>query len=135
MCPEKDPLQLDLEDYVHPPLPWEAGWTPSNGATGEPSRSGPGSVRLVRQHQGLSTISAGSLIVGEKLQAIFSASKGEGSDEYMVTLSCVLTSTRYAALVAGLETTPGLVGTTVSVGVKFEPTTPNSVQPSTAPST
>ena len=137
MCPrnkQQGHYMAKLKDMGGPWKPSETGSMDSIGVIGGPSLSDPGSATLVRQHRGLSSISVGSLILNEKRPAIFSASKPGGSDEYMVTLSCAMTSTQYAVLISALEKGPGLVGTNVSVVVSFVPTSPNEVQRTTAPS-
>jgi len=115
--------------------PSEAGSTPSHGPTGEPSLSERLGEQTVRLHQGLSTISASSFILKEGLPATFVALRKGPLDGYTVMLSCALTSSEYGELVRMLEVTHSMLGESVSVGVKFEPTTPNLVQPTTAPST
>jgi len=113
----------------------ETGSTDSHGPTGQPSPLESHGARLVRQHQGVSTTSVGSLILTEGRPGSFAALKRGHLDGYMVTLSCVLTSSEYGSLIKMLETTPGIAGENASVVVRFEPMTPNEVPPTTAPST
>jgi len=148
MCRETDPLQLELEDQISGEL-LENGSGSSPGLTGEPlpSESDAGTdadgitpingagVRMVRRHQGLTDMSVSSLCLAEKLPGTFVALKREGLDGYTVMLSCALTSSEYASVISTLETMPSMLGRPVSVGVRFEPTTPNLVPPDTAPST
>jgi len=116
-------------------LPSESGSTPSPGPTGERSLLANVSESTVRRHRGLSTISVSTWLVTEDLPASFTVLKRGDLGGYMVMLSCVMTSSEYSTLIAMLETRPSMVGKTVTVGVEFEPTTPNLVQPTTAPST
>jgi len=148
MCPRNRP-----NTHCRPPVPgapppnetpkfgeqlqlklWENGLTDSPGPTGEPSLSEPIGARAVRVHKGLSDISVASLLIEGSAPATFVALKREGLEGYMVTVSSALTSSKYAALIGRLERTPGIAGESVSVGVTFEPMTPNLVPPSTAPS-
>jgi len=134
MCP-KDYPNDDLVKMRARHAPSGNGSTDSPGPIGEPSPSDPRGATLARHHKGLSTISVSSLLLKESAPAIFYALKREALEGYMVTLSCVLTSSEYGSLIRMLETPPGIVGVNASVGVKFEPTTPNLVPPSIAPST
>jgi len=130
MCPIRthpDQLPLPLEHSA-------TGSRDSTGPTGAPSLLELLSGQTVRVHRGLSTISAGSLIVTEEIPATFTALKRDEWDVYTVMLSCALTSTQYAALIAALEGPPAVNGVAASVGVRFEPLTPNLVPPTTAPS-
>lgn len=156
MCPRKEAgsmngTQTDLEeepqidwwlDHYEPPPPPSPfkprsviGSMDSRGPIGEPSRLESDGATPVRLHQGLSTISVSSFLMKEDVPATFVALKREHLAGYMVTLSCVLTNMEYGILIDSLERSAGIVGESVSVGVKFEPTTPNLVQPTTAPST
>lgn len=112
----------------------ETGSMRSNGHTGELSRSDPAGATLARHQKGLSTISAGSLILIEECPGTFSALKRGALEGYTVTLSCDLTSSDYAGLLATLGNSPSGPGKSVSVAVKFEPMTANLVQHSTAQS-
>jgi len=112
----------------------ENGSAASLGPTGEPSPSGQHLVSMVRQHKGLSDISVSSLLVMDKCPATFTALKLDALDGYTVTLSFGLTSSQYGDLISMLEANASLDGDNVSVGVKFEPTTPNLVPQDTAPS-
>jgi len=129
-------------------VPSESGLDVSDGRIGEPIPSesdAPETVpepmpikvagaRVVRHHKGLSDISVSLLHVTEERPGSFVALKREGLVGYTVTLSCDMTSTQYAALISTLETTPSGGGGNVTVGLDFEPMTPNLVQPDTAPS-
>ena len=117
-----------------PPEPSANGSTDSHGQTGPPSLSEKLSELTVRLHQGLSHMSVGSLSTTRDVPGTFTALKRDGLDAYTVMLSCVLTSTQYAALIGALEGPQTALGESVSVGVDFVPTTPNLVQPTTAPS-
>jgi len=154
MCPTKiedsaaalakalaDPRQLSLLSADGSP--------DSSGATGEPSPSASDAPpdapettptdeaggTVVRLQRGRSSISAGFLHLTEDAPATFVVLKREGLDGFMVTLSSVMTSSQYGALISTLETTLSADGTNASVGVNFVPTTPNLVQPDTAPNT
>lgn len=113
----------------------QSGSTDSLGPTGEPLPLAARGATLVRRHQGLSTISVGFLILHEEVPATFLALKQDDSDVYMVTLSFALTSIGYANFIQTLEGISGIDGENVTVVVKFEPTTQNSVRPTIAPST
>ena len=106
----------------------ENGSTDSPGPTGEPSRSDRLSERTVRLHQGLSHLSVASLSLTRDVQGTFTALKRGDSDGYTVMLSCALTSTEYAALLAALEGSPTALGQPVSVELEFAPMTPNLVR-------
>jgi len=124
MCPENEMDEKSSEN----------GLAGSLGPTGELSPSGQLGARLVRHHKGVSDILVGSLLIENLVPATFSALKVEDLEGYTVTLSFGLTSTRYAELISRLETSAGMLGENVSVGVKFEPMTPNLVPPDTVQS-
>jgi len=147
MCEKiKEHVVNGKKEYV---VPSENGLDVSDGRIGEPLPSesdawktadipivtNEAGASLVRHHKGLTDISASSLWVAEETPGTFSVLKREGLEGYMVTLSCVLTSSQYAALIATLESTPTRSGRGVSVAVEFAPMTPNLVQPITAEST
>ena len=130
-----------------PPMPLGTGSPDSTGHTGEPSPSDQDAptdagdlthisrvgVTPVRVHKGHTRISVGSLTLHEEIPGSFSALRVGPLGAYTVTLSCVLTSSRYGALVAALERPATALGSGVSVALEFEPTTPNLVPPTTAP--
>ncbi len=124
--PDQLPLPLKLSDN---------GSTDSRGPTGEPSPSAELSDLMVRLHHGVSDISVGSLLIQTIAPGTFVALKAGPLDGYTVTLSFALTSSYYATLIEALERTSGIAGENVSVAVKFEPTTQNLAQSTTAPST
>jgi len=131
MCPvteHPDQLPLPLGPSVN-------GSTASPGPIGEPSPLERLGARLARHHKGLSTISLGISTVQRECPGTFSALRKGGLEGYTVTLSCDLTSSQYADLIATLERNVTLDGGGVTVDVEFEPMTPNLVPPTTAPST
>lgn len=107
----------------------------STGPTGAPSLSARLSEMAVRVHQGLSHMSVASLSLTHDVPGTFTALKKEGLDGYTVMLSCALTSTQYAALIAALEGPQIVLGGGASVELEFEPLTPNLVPPTIALST
>jgi len=113
----------------------ETGSPNSDGLTGGPSPLEERGARLVRHHRGLFDISVGSLLIENLVPGTFVALRRGALDVYMVTLSFALTNTRYGEIISRLESTSGVAGENVTVGVTFEPTTPNLVPPTTAPST
>jgi len=120
------------------PLPLESsgsGSMNSNGPTGLPLRSDSSGARMVRHHKGLTDMLVGSLKVNQEGLGIFTALKRDGLEGFIVTLSCALTNSEYATLVSTLEARPLTLGENASVAVRFEPTTPNLVPATTAPST
>jgi len=141
MCPEKPNKHASSfeiprhPDQIDPPLgPSDNGSTDSPGPTGPPSLSAQLSEMTVRLHQGLSHLSVASLNVTEDVPGTFTALKRADLGGFTVMLSCALTSSQYAALIARLEGGPTALGENVSVELAFEPLTPNLVQPTTAPS-
>jgi len=114
----------------------ESGSTDSTGLIGEPLPLERLGAKMVRAHRGLSTISAGGFLLNvQELPGTFTALKRAGEEGYTVTLSCDLTSSYYAVLIANLERTLSTPGAHVSVAVEFVPSTPNEAPPSTAQST
>jgi len=148
MCPIREhevngkPVYVVPSDYglnnsdgrIGEPIPSESG-APESAPEDTPASVDEAGVRMVRHHRGRSDISVSFLHLTEACQGTFTALKGGPLEGYTVTLSCALTSTKYADLIRMLETTPSTPGKTVSVVVKFEPTTPNLVPSTIAPST
>jgi len=116
-------------------MPLDNGLESSSGPIGEPSLSESLGGRLVRHHQGRSTISASLFNLIEDVPGTFFALNRGDLEGFTVMLSCVLTNTQYAVLIQTLETIPSIRGRPVLVDVRFEPTTQNSVPLDTAPST
>lgn len=110
------------------------GSTQCPGPTGEPSLSGRLSELTVRLHKGVFDISVGSSLIENLVPGTFSVLKRDRLEGYMVTLSFVLTSTRYAEIISRLETSSGIAGENVTVGARFEPMSQNLVPPTTAQS-
>jgi len=138
MCPiTEHPDQLSLPFRKNNPLPEpsESGSTPSPGPTGGHSLSATLSALTVRLHKGLSHMSVGSLSLTHDVPGTFTALKRDDLGGYTLMLSCALTSSQYAALIAALEGPSTALGESVSVGLEFVPMTPNLAPPSTAPST
>jgi len=136
MCPMRARDAIgDAERIGQLRLPLDGGSEDSNGPTGEPLPSGLVLGTMVRRHKGRSTIYVTSLTVTEDTPGTFSALKVDDLGGYMVTLSCVMTSSQYAALIQALEKPLFDTGNHVSVGHRFVPTTPNLVPQDTAPST
>lgn len=124
MCSKQTPLE-----------PSETGSTSSHGPTGQPSLSERLSELTVRLHQGVAHLSVASLSVTHDVPGTFTALKREALEGYTVMLSCGLTSSQYLALINALERHSIEIGEGVSVGLEFEPMTPNLVPPTTAPNT
>ena len=137
MCPQYKLTPSGKQCLIDgtPPLePSDNGSTDSHGQTGPPSLSAQLSALTVRLHRGLSHLSVGSLTMTGDVPGTFTALKQADSEGFTLMLSCALTSSQYAALIAALEGPPTALGESVSVGVEFEPLTPNLAQPTTAPS-
>jgi len=125
-----DPLQLDLEEQSNELS--ATGSKDSDGTTGPPSPSVHDTVRMVRRHTGRATISAGFLTrFPDREPATFIVLRQEPSDVYTVTVSLQLTQ----ADARSLERALTMPGEAVSVAVRFAPTSPNLVPPTTAAST
>jgi len=124
MCPL--PMHPDQLPLI-PSKPSQDGLRTSPGPIGGPSLSEQLSEMTVRLHQGLSHISVGSLTLTKDVPGTFTALKREDLGGYTVMLSCALTSSQYAALIAALEGPPTALGENASVAVEFEPLTPNLV--------
>jgi len=129
--------------------PSATGSQTSLGLTGERSRSksdapGPASSTtstnedggsVVRAHRGETFISVSGFLELPALPGTFTVLKLEDLAGYMVTHSCVLTSTQYATMKGALQRHNLWTGDDVLVGLKFASTTPNLALPITAEST
>jgi len=133
----EEELQIDywLEFYEPQHAPWENGLGDSPGPTGGPSLSDQLSEMTVRLHRGVSHLSVASLSLTQDVPATFTVLKLGALAGYTVMLSCGLTSLQYGALIVALEGPATELGDGASVGLEFEPTTPNLVRPTIAPST
>jgi len=122
----------DISDgRIGEPIPSESDAPPTAAVLTDIDVAG---AQLVRHHKGLTDILVGSLMIAQEAPATFSALKLAALGGYTVTLSCVLTSSQYGALIATLEMGTIGLGESGSVGVDFEPTTPNLVPQDTAQS-
>jgi len=135
MCPESKKEREQIDHWLLKYEPSANGSGATNGPTSEPSLSGRLSEMTVRLHRGLSHLSVTGLTLTEDVPGTFTALKRADLDGFTVMLSCALTSSQYAALISNLEGGPTALGENASVGVVFEPSTPNLVRPTIALST